>query len=298
MMIFMAVFTTLMTGPLLRVVYSDRRLARDIAEAERAALGLPNAYRVIVATPDAAYDAPVSVGRDVLARETPAELVLAQIRPLAAPVLEVGSGLSFELADFAESAGRLEAVRRRVEDSGAPSVTLVRMSDDPAAELAGMANELEGDVVVVNGSDGMHAAVADRVSCQVVSVTSGVFVPDADVRSVGVVLEGGRDADAAVEIAVRLALARGAEVGVVDAASPGEPSRRANGLIEALTKAGLVAKASTGTGVDVVVLAVGSAATVNAPVSVRVSAEQDRDVLSPDRLVSAVVAKAAAPVPG
>src|SRR3954469_2763379 len=258
MMIFMAVFTTLMTGPLLRVVYSDRRLARDIAEAERAALGLPNAYRVIVATPDAAYDAPVSVGRDVLARETPAELVLAQIRPLAAPVLEVGSGLSFELADFAESAGRLEAVRRRVEDSGAPSVTLVRMSDDPAAELAGMANELEGDVVVVSGTDGMHAAVADRVSCQVVSVTSGVFVPDADVRSVGVVLEGGRDADAAVEIAVRLALARGAEVGVVDAASPGEPSRRANGLIEALTKAGLVAKASTGTGVDVVVLAVGS----------------------------------------
>jgi Kef-type K+ transport system membrane component KefB len=295
MMIFMAVVTTLMTGPLLRVVYSDRRLARDIAEAERAALGLPNAYRVIVATPDAEYDVPVAVGRDVLARETPAELVLAQIRPLAAPVLEVGSGLSFELADFAESAGRLDAVRRRLEESGAPSVTLVRMSDDPAAELAGMANDLEGNVVVVSGSDGMHAAVAGRVACQVVSVTSGVFLPDADVRRVAVVVEGGRDADAAVEIALRIALARGAEVAVVDAESPGDPSRRANGLVEALTKSGVAATASAGAGADLVVLAAGSAATVDAPVSVRVSAEQDRDVLSPDRLVSAVVAKAAAP---
>jgi hypothetical protein len=101
-----------------------------------------------------------------------------------------------------------------------------------------------------------------------------------------------------VEIALRIALARGAEVAVVDAESSGDPSRRASGLVEALTKSGVAATASTGTGVDVVVLAVGSAATVDAPVSVRVSAEQDRDVLSSDRLVSAVVAKAAAPALG
>ena len=36
----MAIFTTIITEPLLRLAYPDKLLARDVAEAERAALGL------------------------------------------------------------------------------------------------------------------------------------------------------------------------------------------------------------------------------------------------------------------
>lgn len=35
MMVLMALITTAMTGPLLKLVYSDRVMHRDIAEAER-----------------------------------------------------------------------------------------------------------------------------------------------------------------------------------------------------------------------------------------------------------------------
>ena len=41
MMIVMAIVTTVTAGPLLHLIYPDRFLARDIAEADRAALGPP-----------------------------------------------------------------------------------------------------------------------------------------------------------------------------------------------------------------------------------------------------------------
>src|SRR6185295_6729688 len=48
MMVLMALITTAMTGPLLKRVYSDRVMQRDIAAAERAALGVIDSYRVLV----------------------------------------------------------------------------------------------------------------------------------------------------------------------------------------------------------------------------------------------------------
>ena len=48
MLVLMALITTAMTGPLLKRVYSDRVMQRDIAAAERAALGVIDSYRVLV----------------------------------------------------------------------------------------------------------------------------------------------------------------------------------------------------------------------------------------------------------
>lgn len=52
LMVVMALVTTAMTGPLVRRIYPDRRVARDIAEAERAALGVTAAHRVLLIVPD------------------------------------------------------------------------------------------------------------------------------------------------------------------------------------------------------------------------------------------------------
>ena len=52
MLVLMALITTAMTGPLLKRVYSDRVMQREIAEAERAALGVTDAYRVLVLVDD------------------------------------------------------------------------------------------------------------------------------------------------------------------------------------------------------------------------------------------------------
>ena len=48
MMVIMALVTTVMTGPLLAFTYPQRRVARDIAEAERAALGDEAVDRILV----------------------------------------------------------------------------------------------------------------------------------------------------------------------------------------------------------------------------------------------------------
>ena len=49
LLVVMAIVTTMMTGPLLRRAYPDKRIARDIADAERAALGgEAAAYRALV----------------------------------------------------------------------------------------------------------------------------------------------------------------------------------------------------------------------------------------------------------
>ena len=48
-LVLMAIVTTILTGPLLKLVYPSDVLEREIIEAERASLGLVDAYRVVVA---------------------------------------------------------------------------------------------------------------------------------------------------------------------------------------------------------------------------------------------------------
>ncbi|GAB3829564.1 cation:proton antiporter [Dactylosporangium cerinum] len=51
LMVVMALVTTVMAGPLLSVIYPKSLVARDVAELERAALGVPEAYRVLAVVP-------------------------------------------------------------------------------------------------------------------------------------------------------------------------------------------------------------------------------------------------------
>jgi Kef-type K+ transport system membrane component KefB len=51
LMVLMALITTVMTEPLLRRVYPDRVVAREVAAAERAELGDPDAFTVVVGFP-------------------------------------------------------------------------------------------------------------------------------------------------------------------------------------------------------------------------------------------------------
>jgi Kef-type K+ transport system membrane component KefB len=296
MLVFMAVFTTLMTGPLLRVVYSDRRLARDVADAEKAALGAPQAYRVVVATPpDQTDPTPVRIARDLLGSERPAELVLAQIRPLATPTLEVGSGLTLELSEFAASAERLEALRREAAQSDLPAVTLVRMSQNPAAELATMANDVEANVVVIDDA-ATHHDVVEMVTCQVILVSTNAAGSSAQAYGeqprVLLSMEAGRDADAAAEIALRLVAGSRGELVVREATSAARSDeRRAASMVAAAQKAGLNASMDDGRSADVAVMANGTRPDGITPVHLHVTAEQDRDVLSPDRLAAGVLSK-------
>ncbi|WP_141003423.1 cation:proton antiporter [Nocardioides humi] len=84
MMVIMALVTTVMTGPLLGFTYPQRRVARDIAEAERAALGEEAVDRILVlARDDQDNRLPVELAVAALAGARPAEIVLADLTPRA-----------------------------------------------------------------------------------------------------------------------------------------------------------------------------------------------------------------------
>src|SRR5262252_367304 len=98
LMIVMAVVTTAMAGPLLRLIYPERYVLRDQAEADRAALGTAAGHRILVLIEAPETAAPlVEVGAALAASRGHSELILSYL--VAHPHgtrLEVGTGLGGE----------------------------------------------------------------------------------------------------------------------------------------------------------------------------------------------------------
>jgi Kef-type K+ transport system membrane component KefB len=255
-LVIMAVFTTVITEPLLRLVYPDKLLARDIADAERAALGVIDAYRVLALVPEASdgersprAESLVDTGVALLGAEHPSELVLSRFdRPVKK--VEVGSGLSSELMAIAASFGASQDLVQRAAARGAKAVARSQFSDDPARDLMAQAIAVEADTVLlhVEVGDATDAKVAERLladlDCAVV-LDVGSAAPAEDARVV--VLAGpGDDGLAALAQAVRLSRRRGVALELLDLGDRRE-GRRLPGLVERLRAAGVQATVRTAT---------------------------------------------------
>ncbi|HWH28780.1 MAG TPA: cation:proton antiporter [Mycobacteriales bacterium] len=232
LLVVMAVVTTVMTGPLLKVVYSERRLAHDVAEAERAALGEASAYRVLVVL-DELDDADrlVDVAGDLVAGERPAEVVLARVTPFPVATVEVGSGLLGAIAGMTSDAERLEQLAGRVRARGVPVTVLSRFSDDPAREVATMGAGAHADVVLLPAGSPAEAAVRSAVPAQVavLSGTPGAGCVVLDAAS-------GPNGEAATALALRMAIGRSAALRVAGA---GRSARKATAAADTARAEGL-----------------------------------------------------------
>ena len=80
-MVLMALVTTAMTGPLLRLIYPPRLVERDIADAERAALAVGAAYRVLVVVESGDDTEVVDTAIDLAAAHAPAQVLLVRLLP-------------------------------------------------------------------------------------------------------------------------------------------------------------------------------------------------------------------------
>ena len=239
-LVLMAVFTTVITEPLLRLVYPDRLLARDVAEAERAALGLIDAYRVVaVVEPDGSDDL-VDTGVALLGREDPAELLLTRFER-SGPRNEVGAGLLGQLAGIAAGFDALQSLVRRARGLGAQAQVRSQASDDPARDLLLQAEAVEADVLLLRPDDASAAAVLARADCTV--VLSG------RPRLLGLPADGvavrpgpGDDGLAAVEQGLRIALHHGWPLVLVDSGDR-RNDKRAEELAARLVSSGLTVTA-------------------------------------------------------
>ncbi|MET8336476.1 cation:proton antiporter [Streptosporangium canum] len=309
LMVVMALVTTAMTGPLLRRIYPDRRVARDIAEAERAALGVAAAHRVLTVVPGSpAEQAPLVDLASALARATsPAEVVLAHLRPYPQGRLEVGSGLSSELAELAETLHDLEVLAGTVRAHG-PEVRVVsRFSGDVAAELPELVTGAQPDLVVLPADVSGYAGIRDGAVCRVVTVSPaaasglqdspartaaaspGSSDPAARTAPAGaatgpIAVHHGSGGDAAAHVALTLALLRDRPLVVVGGG-------RASALAQRLARLGVAATSGAVPAGALVVAPDAGTAVDGAHLLVR--AEQDADPVD----WAAAVSTLRAPVP-
>jgi Kef-type K+ transport system membrane component KefB len=149
MLVVMAIVTTIMTEPLLRLVYPEKALAHDVAEAERAALGTVDAFRILaMVAGDGSDDELIDTAADLIGDEAPSELVLTSFSQMRRG-LEVGTGLAQELGQMATVLDRLKALARRAELRNVHSVIRSQFSDDVGGDLVAQAAAVEADIVLV-----------------------------------------------------------------------------------------------------------------------------------------------------
>ncbi|MET0952171.1 MAG: cation:proton antiporter [Aeromicrobium sp.] len=249
-MVLMAVITTVMTEPLLRLVYPDDVVAREVAQAERDALGVDAGYRVVAAVKggDADADDTVDVAAALVAGETGGQLVISHLHS-AGSTTEVGSGLTSQLAAVAASFESMQALSARAGRDDVAVVVRSQFSHDVVADLAAQVDAVSADVVVVDHSDPSRTeSLLAASSATVVVVVPGPRDDPAD-RGSAALLEGsvrlvvvvgsGDDGTAAVEQTARMAAARSLPMDLL-ARDGRREARRADAVASRLAAGGII----------------------------------------------------------
>ncbi len=279
MLVVMAIVTTIMTEPLLRLVYPEKALKRDIAEAEKAALGEMDAFRVLALIGSGADDTEsvnielVDTATDLIGDEHPAELVLSNFNQMRRG-LEVGSGLVQELGEMATEFERLKALSNRAEQRDVHSVVRSQFSDDIGGDLLAQALAVEADVVLVPTPAGDGDGFVGRLLQDPAPELVLVIQPDVPALAgaapgpVAVVVSDGANGSAALELAARVAFSRHCSLRLIPENSSRKLVRHAADRSEELARAGLdcqvlargegpLPEAVAGAGPGLVVAAVG-----------------------------------------
>ncbi|GAC68654.1 cation:proton antiporter [Gordonia soli] len=162
MMVIMALVTTIMAEPLLRLIYPQSVVSEDIAAAERLALagGPSRRSLVVIDDLDGTLDEIVTRHRRRFAATAGADVVLAGVivsdddrgKPL-----ELGAPVVPDLAAMASAVEKLTALGAKAFPDQSVSV-ICRFTSDPAADLAEIAANVAADVVIVAEESANFAA--------------------------------------------------------------------------------------------------------------------------------------------
>ncbi|HEX9552719.1 MAG TPA: cation:proton antiporter [Streptosporangiaceae bacterium] len=236
LMVVMAIVTTGMAGPLLKVIYPNRIMERDIAEADRAALGKAAAHRIVVLIDDLTTAAPlIEVGSRLAASRPHSQLVLSHLVPHEpAGRLEVGAGLGGELLQMTQTMARLQELA--ADAGGGHAMVQSRFSDDVSAELPGYVAAADPGTVVLRPGSGPVEALGANGATQLVYVLRPL--PAAPAAAV-VRWARGADGEAAVQVAAQLSVASGLDLVVTPS------GRQATSVAADLRKRGLPARSGT-----------------------------------------------------
>ena len=207
LMVVMAIGTTAMAGPLLRFIYPPGMMQRDLAEADRAALGAAPAHRILVLIDRPEAAAPlVDVGSGLAGSRSNSELVLSHLMHHRnnSPRLEVGTGLGGELLQMTQTMGQLHTLAERAAERSVPAVVQSRFSEDVAGELPAYVAGAEPDTIVQGLNGNSRDTLGADGTTQLVTVLRAL--PEAP-SAVAVRWARGPNGAAALQVAAQLAVA-------------------------------------------------------------------------------------------
>jgi K+:H+ antiporter len=253
LMVVMAIVTTGMAGPLLKVIYPSRIMERDIAEADRAALGEAAAHRIVVLIDDPETAGPlIDVGSRLAASRPHSQLVLSHLVPhKPAGRLEVGAGLGGELLQMTQTMSELHGLAAKSGDI--PAMVQSRFSDDVRAELPGYVAAANPGTVVLRPGDGQADALGADGATQLVYLLRPL---PAEARAAVARIARGSDGDATVQVAAQLAVGGGLDLVLTPS------GRTATSVAASLRKRGLRVRTGSEPAGGIVVAPVASTAGV------------------------------------
>jgi K+:H+ antiporter len=249
-LVIMALLTTFMAGPLIRVLdphnaYGEEPEEELMTAGPRPTPAQPGAepeHSILVAPQSAAALEQLLALAEPLARSEPRrELILARlIRPPRGAT--VRGGLQTEARRVSEASEQLQQKRTELTDAGVDVRAVALTSADPGRDITRLCRSEEVDLVLIDGrrpmlGDGVPreevGTVLNEAKCDVavlVARESTPVSPGPD-RSVTVPF-GGADHDwAALELASWIAAASGAPLRLLGAAGSQEDGRDASGLL-------------------------------------------------------------------
>jgi Kef-type K+ transport system membrane component KefB len=255
LMIVMAIGTTAMAGPLVKLFYPAWLMRRDLAEADRARLGVVAGHRVVVliGRPDAAGPL-VDVAVALAASRANSELILTHLVAHPDRPLEVGTGLGSELLQMTGTMGELQELAQRGTRLGVPTVVYSRFSEDVARELPGFVAAVEPHTVVLASGEtstgaSTEASTADGAAAEAPFRAGGstqlvTMLRDPPAAPTAVAVHWARGADGAAALQVAAQLAAASQLGLVLTPGGGRPASVAADL----TRRGLAACAGPAPG--------------------------------------------------
>lgn len=239
-LVVMAVVTTVITEPLLRLLYPDDLVDREIAEAEQLGSEEAAAFRVLVGTPvDEGGPVLAALAAELATGEDPREVALVQFTDPEAEELEVGGGIEALTAGL-EALHHLEEA---VSGTGTPVFSRSRTSDDPGRLLGLLADQSSADLVLTPDDPTYTVPGGTQAPLAPVLQLTGA-VPTAG--SPVIARFGGAADRVVLEVGLRLARARGAVLQV-----EGTPTRRLATTVDSLRESGEVVEADGGAGLEV-----------------------------------------------
>jgi len=256
MLVIMALVTTFMTGPALRLIDREDELAASPAELRSVAAPPPDRQvptRAVLVSPQDRrnLDALLALAEPLARSAPPREIILAQ---LVGPS-NVSSFISIENRHLAEAGAELGARREQLLMAGIAARSAAFLSADPDVDLVRFAQEEEVDLLLLDGSRpilgsvvprGLIGSVLENAACDVgVLIARSGRSPAVDAQRPVVVPFGGSEHDwAALELGSWVAGARAASLRILGAS--GDRDEGGPDASRLLARASLVIQRLTG----------------------------------------------------